>query len=249
MQQFAHDSIKPSTENNSKKEQVATMFNDIAPRYDLVNRVLSLGIDLRWRKKAIKKFKTDSPLHLLDMATGTGDLALMAYQILKPQKITGIDLSANMLSAAKIKVNKAGLDRVIELQQGDSETINFDDNTFDAAMVAFGVRNFENLEKGLMEILRVQKPGSQLVVLEFGQPTLWGFGAFYQFYMNQLAPFIAGLFTKNKKAYQYLNLSAKAFPSGKKFMDVMEKIGYQQTTYEPLSFGICYIYSARKPLI
>lgn len=246
MAKFAHDSIKPFSEEGNKKQQVAEMFDTIAPRYDFMNRFLSVGIDVTWRKKAIGLFKEDQPKQILDVATGTGDLAIMAARILDPEKIIGIDISEKMLEVGRKKVEKEGLSGKIELYKGDGETINFPDNTFDAVMVAFGVRNFENLEQGLAEILRVLKPGGQLVVLEFSEPRLPGVRSLYNLYMSVIAPQMAKWFNQNKKAYQYLNKSAKAFPNRGKFIDILNRTDYSGTFFKTLSLGICCIYSGRK---
>jgi demethylmenaquinone methyltransferase/2-methoxy-6-polyprenyl-1,4-benzoquinol methylase len=222
------------------------MFDKIAPRYDIMNRFLSARTDVGWRKKAIRLLKKDNPQHILDVATGTGDMALMAYKLLQPAKITGIDISEGMLELGRKKVEKEQLGEKIHLQQGDSETINFADNTFDAVMVAFGVRNFENLENGLAEMLRVLKPGGRLVVLEFSKPRRKAVKGFYNLYMGIVAPQVARWFRQNKEAYQYLNESANAFPDRQLFTDILKKVGYTDTDCIPLSFGICCIYSGRK---
>lgn len=248
MSQFPHDSIKPFSDEGGKKQQVSQMFDAIARRYDFMNRFLSAGIDRSWRKKAIELFKKDAPRHILDVATGTADMALMAAKILKPKQITGIDISTNMLQIGRQKVAAAALPTLIELHTGDSETINFEAQTFDAGMVAFGVRNFENLERGLSEIYRVLKPGAQLVVLEFSKPKGGIVKSFYNLYMGSVAPQLAGLFNQNKKAYQYLNESAKAFPDREAFVAILNKTGYSDTFFKPLTLGICCIYSGRKPL-
>jgi demethylmenaquinone methyltransferase/2-methoxy-6-polyprenyl-1,4-benzoquinol methylase len=249
MTEFAHDKIKPFSEEGGKKQQVGEMFDKIASRYDFMNRFLSAGIDRMWRRKAIRRFKEDAPAHILDVATGTADMAIMAARILKPQQITGIDISEKMLEVGRKKVENENLGTKIALFRGDGETINFTDNTFDAVMVAFGVRNFENLEKGLAEILRVMKPGAQLVVLEFSKPRLVGVRQFYNLYMGVLAPQVAKWFNQNKKAYQYLNESAKAFPDRQEFVDILNKTGFSGTSFKPLSLGICCIYSGRKTRI
>jgi demethylmenaquinone methyltransferase / 2-methoxy-6-polyprenyl-1,4-benzoquinol methylase len=247
MTQFAHDKIKPFSEEGSKKAQVRSMFDHIAPRYDFMNRFLSAGIDVRWRKKAIQLFREDRPETLLDVATGTGDMALMAARILKPRQITGIDISEKMLEIGRKKIEKEELGTKIVLAGGDGETINFPDNSFDGVMVAFGVRNFEHLEKGLAEILRVLKPGARLVVLEFSKPRLPGIRSLYNLYMGVIAPQMAKWFKQDKKAYQYLNDSAKAFPDRQQFDDILKQSGYSDTKWKPLSLGICCIYSGRKP--
>jgi demethylmenaquinone methyltransferase/2-methoxy-6-polyprenyl-1,4-benzoquinol methylase len=246
MKEFPHDSIKPFSAENSKKEQVSTMFNSIAKRYDLVNRVLSAGIDPVWRKKAINCFKSDRLHLLLDVATGTGDMAIRAAKMLQVHKIIGIDISDAMLEVGREKVEKEHFGSKIELVSGDSETINFPDNSFDGVMVAFGVRNFERLEKGLGEILRVMKPGARLVVLEFSQPVVPGVKQLYGWYMDSLAPMVASWFKQNKKAYQYLNKSAKAFPDREAFVTILKNVGYSDTSFKPLSLGICCIYEGRK---
>lgn len=246
MSEFPHDQIKPFAQETSKKSQVSEMFNDIAPRYDFMNRFLSAGIDKSWRKKAIQQFLEEKPANLLDVATGTGDMAIMAAKMLRVKKITGIDISAKMLEIGRQKIEKQGLDRVITLESGDSETINFADNTFDGVMAAFGVRNFENLEKGMKEILRVMKPGAKLVVLEFSKPVLPGIKGLYNLYMGVIAPQVAKLFNQNKQAYQYLNESAKAFPDRQQFVDILKNVGFSDTYFKPLSLGICCIYVGRK---
>ena len=246
MTEFPHDNIKPFSEEGAKKAQVSEMFDRIAPRYDFMNRFLSLGIDKAWRKKAIRYFKKDRPALLLDVATGTGDMALLAARMLHPQKIIGIDISEKMLQIGREKAAKLRHQTSIELHSGDGETINFPNNTFDGVMVAFGVRNFENLEKGLQEILRVMKPGAQLVVLEFSKPRVPGVKQLYNLYMGVIAPQMAKWFHQNKQAYQYLNESAKAFPDRQRFITILNKCGFSNTYYQSLSLGICCIYSARK---
>ena len=249
MNKLPHDDIKPFTEDGSKKEQVGEMFDAIAPRYDFMNRFLSAGIDISWRKKTIKLFNSDEPKFILDVATGTGDMAIMAMKMLKPEKIAGIDISEGMLEIGRKKIEKEGLGTKISLHNGDGETINFPASTFDGVMVAFGIRNFENLEKGLTEILRVLKPGAQLLVLEFSKPRIPGVKNLYNFYCGIVAPQMAKWFGQNKEAYQYLNRSAKAFPDREKLVDILNKTGYSNTYYKSLSLGICCIYSARKPSI
>lgn len=244
-----HDEIVPFKDSQlSKKEQVAEMFNGIAGRYDLMNRVLSAGIDISWRKKAIKILGKENPRHILDVATGTGDMAIMAARQLNLQQITGIDISTAMLEAGRKKIEKEGLSKIITLQTGDGETINYSNNTFDAIMVAFGVRNFENLNNGLSEMLRVLKPGGRLVILEFSKPKWWVMRKLYNLYMGIIAPQVARWFRQNKEAYQYLDESSRAFPERSQFTGILKSIGYSDTECKPLSAGICCIYSGRKPL-
>ncbi|TKK69304.1 bifunctional demethylmenaquinone methyltransferase/2-methoxy-6-polyprenyl-1,4-benzoquinol methylase UbiE [Ilyomonas limi] len=247
MTQFAHDKVVPYENSKlKKKEQVAEMFNSIAFRYDFLNRFLTAGIDVRWRKKAILLLKGIQPQTILDVATGTGDVALLTYELLHPKKIIGIDISEGMLQLGRQKVAKAGLEGVIELRSGDSEIINYPNDTFDAITVAFGVRNFENLERGLAEMLRVLRPGGKLVVLEFSRPKNIIFRAMCNFYEHIIVPAAGKLFSGNKNAYAYLNRSAKVFPERKDFTDILQRTGYKNTYYKPLSLGICCMYCADK---
>ncbi|TAL41158.1 MAG: bifunctional demethylmenaquinone methyltransferase/2-methoxy-6-polyprenyl-1,4-benzoquinol methylase UbiE [Chitinophagaceae bacterium] len=242
-----HDDIKPFTASEKgKKQQVEEMFDSIAGRYDFVNRFLSAGIDVAWRKKAIGLLQKDNPNLLLDMATGTADMAIMACRLLNCGKVTGIDLSAEMLELGRKKIEKEGFANRIELLKGDAEAINFPADSFDAIMVAFGVRNFENLENGLKEMLRVLKPGGKLVILEFSKPRQPGFRSLYNLYMGIVAPEVARWFRQNKDAYLYLNESSKAFPDRQEFVDILNRVGFSDTECKPLSFGICCIYSGRK---
>jgi len=247
MTEFAHDSVVPFKESAlTKKQQVAEMFDDISGKYDFLNRFLSAGIDIKWRRKALKQLKALQPKTILDVATGTADVAIMASSILNPDKIVGIDISNGMLEIGRKKIEKLGLGNKIELLNGDSETINFEDNSFDAVTVAFGVRNFEDLEKGLAEIKRVLKPGGKLVVLEFSRPKLFGVKSLYNLYMNVVAPGAGKFFSKNRNAYQYLHNSIKKFPEGKNFTLILDDLGYHNTYCKPLSLGICSIYCGEK---
>jgi demethylmenaquinone methyltransferase/2-methoxy-6-polyprenyl-1,4-benzoquinol methylase len=247
MTQFAHDTVVPSKGSDlSKKDQVADMFNSIAYRYDFLNRFLSAGVDIWWRKKAIRELKKLKPKNILDVATGTADVAIMATTLLDPEKITGIDISDGMLEIGRAKIKKKGLEKTIELLNGDSETIKFADNSFDAVTVAFGVRNFEHLEKGLAEIKRVLKPGGKLVVLEFSQPKTAGVTQLYNVYMKLVAPNVGKIFSKNRNAYKYLDESIKKFPEGKNFTLILDNLGYTHTYCKPLSLGICSIYCGEK---
>ena len=222
------------------------MFNKIAHRYDFLNHFLSLGIDVSWRRKAINQLRPLKPETILDVATGTGDVAIMAYRQLKPQKIVGIDISSGMLAIGIQKIKKLGLQESIELVTGDSETIMYADKSFDGVTVAFGVRNFEHLEQGLTEILRVLKPGGKLVILEFSQPKLPLIKQFYKFYLKIVAPGIGKIISKDKDAYQYLNDSVQKFPEGKNFVDILIKLGYKNASCKTLSLGIASIYCGEK---
>ncbi len=247
MAKFAHDEVVPyQNSQQEKKEQVADMFNSIAYRYDFMNRFLSVGIDVWWRKKAISQLKKLGPKQILDVATGTGDVAIMTWRMLQPEKITGIDISAGMLELGRKKIEKLGLTGKIELQEGDSEALPFADNSFDAITVAFGVRNFQNLEKGLQEMRRVLRPGGKLVVLEFSKADAGVLSVLFNFYMNKVTPAIGKFFARNKDAYQYLNDSVQAFPEGQTFLNIMNEAGFTQTYLKKLSLGICTIYCGSK---
>lgn len=244
--QLPHDNIVPYKDSPlHKKQQVAQMFDRIAFRYDLVNRFLSGGIDMHWRKKAIRELKPVQPRQVLDVATGTGDIAILVQKLLQPDKVTGIDISEGMLELGRKKIAKLMLNDRIELLKGDSEAINFPDASFDAVTVAFGVRNFENLRNGLQEMLRVLKPGGKLMVLEFSKPEK-AFQGFYNLYMKVIAPGIGNLLSHNREAYQYLNDSVKAFPEGNDFLHILNEVGYTNTYLKTLSLGICTIYCGVK---
>ena len=231
--------------NSSKKEQVAEMFDNISHRYDFLNHLLSLGIDVLWRKRAIKLLQDDAPKTILDVATGTGDFAFEALK-LNPEKIYGIDISKGMLAKGVEKVNAKALGDLIELKYGDSAEIPFDDNTFDAITVAFGVRNFENLENGLTEMKRVLKPEGKVVILEFSKPHVFPINKLYHFYFNFVLPKIGRMFSKDKAAYSYLPESVNAFPEGKNFETILERLGFTVLGRFPQFFGVSSIYYAKK---
>lgn len=220
------------------------MFDSISGKYDFLNHFLSLNIDKKWRRKTVDELEDIQPKVILDMATGTADLAIEANR-LKPNKIVGIDLSENMLSVGRTKLQKKGWDH-ISLEKGDSENIHYDENTFDAATVGFGVRNFENLEQGLKEINRVLKPGGKLVVLEFSKPDKFPVKQLCSIYSDGLLPLWGKLFSGNKSAYTYLPESVKKFPDGQNFLDFMSTCGFRDTKQRRLSFGICSIYTGTK---
>lgn len=221
------------------------MFDKIAPSYDLLNRILSMGIDRGWRKAAIRELSGLSPKHILDLATGTGDLAIEALTI-QPQQVTGIDVSAGMLAFGKEKLKKLKLDKKVNFEIGDAENLRFESNFFDAATVSFGVRNFTNLLQGLTEINRVLKPGGKLVVLEFSKPKNNLLGILFKFYFSTILPAVGNLISGHKKAYTYLYESVQSFPDGQDFLAVMEKSGFKYTSLRPLSFGIATLYSGIK---
>lgn len=247
MSEYQHDSIVPFKDSTvSKKEQVAEMFNKIAFRYDFLNRFLSGGIDRGWRRKAIHELNGLHPKTILDVATGTADMPIMLMKLVHPDKVIGIDISDGMLDLGRQKIDKLGLKGKISLQSGDAENIHFNDNAFFAATLAFGVRNFQNLEKGLKEIYRVLKPGGKLVILEFSRPSNGVFLPFYKIYLRVIAPRIGKMLSGSLDAYKYLNDSVNAFPEGKSFIEILEKTGYQDTYFKKLSLGICTIYCGSK---
>jgi demethylmenaquinone methyltransferase/2-methoxy-6-polyprenyl-1,4-benzoquinol methylase len=232
-------------ENSGKKEQVAKMFNGISGNYDFLNHFLSLGIDITWRKKAIKLLKANQPKLILDVATGTGDFAIEALK-LDPDKIIGIDISEGMLEVGRKKMREKNLSDRIELLLGDSENLPFEENKFDALIVAFGVRNFENLEKGLKEMLRVVKPGGEIVILEFSRPIQFPLKQFYNFYFKFVLPKIGRLISNDKSAYTYLPESVQAFPDGDHFVQLLSGLGYKNISCKPLTFGISSLYTGTK---
>ncbi len=232
--------------SDGKKEQVAQMFDNIAPKYDFLNHFLSMHIDKIWRRKAIKILKKSEPQKILDIATGTGDFAIEINRMLKPELIIGIDISKGMLEKGIEKINKRKLDKVIQFQEGDSENIDFPNNSFDAVTVAFGVRNFENLEKGLNEMFRVLKTGGELIILEFSTPQKFPGKQFYSFYLKRVLPFIGRFFSKDNRAYSYLPESVKAFPFGGEFVSKLKDSGFRNCFFRKLSLGISTIYYGKK---
>ncbi len=240
------EQVKPYSKDEAKRTQVENMFNKIAPFYDFLNRLLSLGIDRKWRKKAILKLKNDQPKHLLDVATGTGDLAITAEKLLEVESIIGVDISDEMLHIGRKKLSKKQLSEKVNLINGDSENLPFEDETFDAAIVAFGVRNFQNLEKGLAEMRRVTKTGGKMVILEFTKPRFIPFKIGFNLYFKYILPTIGRLTSKDPKAYKYLYESVQAFPDYEKFVKHMQNIGLKDNKWESLSMGICAVYTGVK---
>ncbi|HNL38333.1 MAG TPA: bifunctional demethylmenaquinone methyltransferase/2-methoxy-6-polyprenyl-1,4-benzoquinol methylase UbiE [Saprospiraceae bacterium] len=238
--------VTPYNDAEAKKAQVERMFDNIAPRYDLLNRVLSLGIDVQWRKKALNYLRELAPQSLLDVATGTADVAIMAARQLSPKQVVGIDIANQMLDIGREKIRKAGWQEVISLETGDSENLRFADNSFDAVTVAFGVRNFENLEKGLSEMCRVLRPGGRVVILEFSKPGIFPIKQLYNSYFKYVLPLIGRLTSRDVRAYTYLFESVQAFPEGRDFLNILSKTGYQNPQCERLTLGICSIYTATK---
>jgi len=240
------EQIKPyNKENTSKKEEVAEMFNNISKKYDFLNHFLSLGIDKIWRKKAIKILGEKNPKVILDMATGTGDFAIEALK-LNPEKIIGVDISEGMLEVGRTKMKKRKFNHIIDMQLGDSEDLKFEDDTFDAYTVAFGVRNFQNLKSGMTELNRVLKPGGRGVILEFSKPKKFPVKQYYQFHSKYIIPTIGKAISKDKSAYEYLPESIAAFPEGQDFINVLTETGYNNCQMKQVAGGIATIYWGEK---
>ena len=238
--------VKPYyKEETSKKEEVAEMFNNISKRYDFLNHFLSMGIDKLWRKKAVKQLREIQPKMILDIATGTGDFAVALLK-LDPEKVIGVDISEGMLSVGREKMKKKKVSDKIEMRLGDSEKLEFEDGTFDALTVGFGVRNYQDLEKGLTDMLRVLRVGGKAVILEFSKPKKFPIKQLFGFYSKRLIPFFGKLISKDKRAYAYLPESVEAFPEGEAFMHIMRKIGYADVKGIPVSGGIATIYTGVK---
>lgn len=238
------EQVTPYQRKDSKKNQVEDMFDNIAPKYDFLNRLLSMNIDVSWRKKLVKMLKEENPQRILDVATGTGDLAIAIEKGTKAQ-ITGLDLSQEMLNVGIEKIKKLNLDSKIKMMKGDAENLPFQDNEFDAVSVAFGVRNFENLNQGLLELKRVVKENKSVYILEFSK--VEGFmRPFYMFYFKNILPLIGKLVSKDNRAYTYLPDSVEAFPSGEKMKKILLDLGFKKVSYTPLTMGIATIYKAVK---
>lgn len=237
--------LPDAASNLNKKAQVADMFDSIAGKYDFLNHFLSMGIDKGWRKKAIKEIAAVNPKTILDVATGTGDLAVAASK-LHPEKIVGVDISEGMLEVGRKKISALHLDDIIVLQKGDSEALAFAENSFDAITCAYGVRNFENLTAGLKEMNRVMKPGGKMAILEFSHPKTFPVKQLYQFYFRFILPTLGKLVSKHKSAYTYLPESVMAFPEGKRFCEILTECGFKNAKARPLTLGITTLYTASK---
>lgn len=240
-----HDKITPYNSNVDKKDQVAEMFDNIAPKYDFLNHLLSMGIDITWRKKAIKILSKRNPKAILDVATGTGDFAIEAKNI-NPERIVGLDISGEMLNVGRKKIEKKGLSSLIEMVKADSEAMPFEDETFDAITVGFGVRNFAHLEVGLTEMLRVLKPGGQVAIIEISQPSSFPIKQIYNIYFKHVLPAVGKLVSKDARAYTYLPESVTHFAQGQEFADILTKVGYKEATSTPLTLGTATLYIASK---
>lgn len=242
-----HDTIVPDASSKlSKKEQVADMFNNIAGKYDFLNHTLSMGIDKGWRKKAIRKLSEINPVHILDVASGTGDLAIAAARQLPDVQVMGVDIAAQMLEVGKVKIREGGLAERITMQVADSEALPFADGAYDAVMCAYGVRNFENLEKGLQEMARVTRKGGRVAILEFSQPAGFPVKHLFAFYFKYILPLLGKIVSRHSTAYTYLPESVMAFPEGKHFCEILTRCGFHDARAVPLTFGITTLYIAEK---
>lgn len=237
-------SVKPYENDGSKREQVERMFDAISPKYDLLNRVFSLGIDQGWRRKVIRMIGAEPVKDLLDVATGTADLAILASSV--AEHVTGVDISDGMLAQGRVKVERKGLQTRITLQQADSTALPFADGSFDAVTVAFGVRNYEDLERGLREMLRVLRPGGRLFILEFSKPQRTPMRQLFRFYFHRVMPIVGRTVSKDSAAYSYLPKSVEAFPEGQRFLELLTVAGGREAQARPVTGGIATIYSTRK---
>ncbi len=229
----------------AKKEKVQEMFNGIAPKYDLLNHLLSLGIDKAWRRKAMRELERGAKDRVLDVACGTGDFSIEALRH-GVRQVVGVDISENMLAVAREKARDKGLEEQLEFLYGDSEQLTFPDENFDAVTVAFGVRNFEHLERGLREMCRVLRPGGRVVILEFSTPDRFPMKQLYRFYFKHILPRVGGLVSGDRGAYEYLPASVFAFPQGDRFLDIMRACGFRDVRRRPLTFGIATLYTGEK---
>lgn len=247
MNLYTHDKVLPNKNSSlSKTEQVSFMFDSISSKYDLLNAILSFNLDKKWRKKAIFKLLEDNPGLVLDVATGTADMAIEMAKKSPETNIIGIDISPKMIDIGKQKILSNKLSNKIHLKVANSLDLPFTNNYFDAVMVSFGIRNFENLDNGLSEILRVLKPSGKLIIVEFSSPTNAWIKPFVLFYISIIAPLIAFIFSQNFKAYYYLNKSIQHFPQGDNLKNILLKLGYKNINFQKLNFQICTIYEARK---
>ena len=243
---YEQEKIKPYGANEEKGRLVEKMFDNIAPNYDTLNHRLSWNIDKGWRHKAIKQLECFHPQVILDMATGTGDFAILAARLLTPHKVIGADISEGMMAIGREKVARQGLQHVIEFQKEDSLNMSFADNTFDAVTAAFGIRNFQDLDKGLKEMCRVLKPGGHLSIVELTTPVTFPMRPLFKLYSHTFLPMYASLISKDRSAYEYLTATIEAFPQGEQMMGILQKAGFRKTSFRRLTFGICTLYLAEK---
>ncbi|EFN91033.1 ubiquinone/menaquinone biosynthesis methyltransferase [Prevotella amnii CRIS 21A-A] len=243
---YKQEKIKPYGGNSEKSKLVETMFDNIAPTYDKLNHHLSWDIDKRWRRKAIEQLIPYNPQNILDIATGTGDFAILAAKMLNPIHLIGADLSEGMMNIGRGKVEKEGLSNIISFQKEDCLNLTFSDNSFDAVTAAFGIRNFQSLDKGLLEIFRVLKPGGHLSIVELTTPISFPIKQLFHIYSNTILPLYGRIISKDKSAYEYLNKTIEAFPQGEEMMHIFKKAGFNKASFHRLTFGICTMYLAEK---
>lgn len=243
---YKQETIKPYEEGKEKAKQVEEMFDNIAPNYDTLNHRLSWDIDKGWRRKAIKQLMTFKPKKMLDIATGTGDFAILAAQMLSPEELIGADISEGMMEIGRKKVKQASLDNIISFKKEDCLSLTFADNTFDAVTAAFGIRNFQDLDKGLSEMCRVLKPGGHLSIVELTQPVSFPMKQLFWIYSQTFLPLYGKIVSKDKSAYRYLTATIEAFPQGETMMDILKKAGFSNAQFRRLTFGICTLYLASK---
>lgn len=243
---YGAENIRPYKDDENKTAQVERMFDTIAGRYDQLNRTLSLGFDKGWRKKGVNFLKPYAPKKILDVATGTGDLAINMCKIINPETIIGVDLSEEMMDIGRKKVSVAKLDKSIHFEQQDSLSLTYPNNTFDAVTAAFGVRNFENIEQGLKEMYRVLKPGGHLMILELSAPEKFPMKQLFKLYSKTVIPFMGWLFSKEKSAYSYLPETIQVVPQGKVMTTLLENVGFTKTKAKTFTLGVCTMYTGTK---
>ncbi len=243
---YAQEKVKPYNQEGEKSAQVEQMFDSIAPTYDKLNHTLSLGIDKSWRKKAIKWLQPFKPMRIMDVATGTGDFAILSAQLLQPDHLIGTDISEGMMEVGKVKVEKVGLSGKVSFAREDCTSLSFDNNQFDAVTVAFGIRNFADLDKGLSEMCRVLTPGGHMVILELTTPEKFPMKQLFAIYSKLIIPTIGRIMSKDNVAYEYLPQSIQAFPQGEVMRKAILKAGFSKVDIKPLTFGICTMYTATK---
>lgn len=243
---YGQEKIKPYGQEGEKKQQVERMFDRIAPTYDELNHRLSWNIDKGWRKKAIKQLQPFAPQTILDIATGTGDFAILSAKMLQPKQLIGADISVGMMEIGKRKVAAAHLDQIVSFQKEDCLALSFADHSFDAVTAAFGIRNFQDLDSGLKEIYRVLKPGGHLSIVELTQPVSFPMEQLFKVYSHTLLPFYGKLLSKDKSAYKYLTSTIEAFPQGEQMVEILQKAGFSNATFKRLTLGVCTMYFAEK---
>ena len=244
---YQQETITPYSQGSAKAAQVETMFNNIAPTYDTLNHRLSWNIDRSWRRKAIKALEPYKPQDILDIATGTGDFAIMAAQMLAPTRLVGTDISEGMMNVGREKVKQLGLEDVISFEREDCLNLSYAENSFDAVTAAFGIRNFANLDKGLSEMCRVLRPGGHLSIVELTTPPHFPMKQLFHVYSHTVLPVYGRLISKDQSAYSYLTKTIEAFPQGERMMEILLKAGFKEASFQRLTFGICTLYTALAP--